>query len=36
MTRQAFLTLVRVSPKFAYKVLASLAKRLRVLTEQMK
>jgi len=36
ITRQAFLTLVRVSPKFAHKVLASLAKRLRVLTEQLK
>jgi len=34
--RQAFLTLVKVSPQFARQVLASLAKRLGVLTERLK
>ena len=34
--RPAFLTLVKVSPQFARQVLASLAKRLGVLTERLK
>jgi CRP/FNR family cyclic AMP-dependent transcriptional regulator len=34
--RRAFLTLVKVSPQFARQVLASLAKRLGVLTERLK
>ena len=34
--RQAFLTLVKLSPQFARQVLASLAKRLGVLTERLK
>jgi CRP/FNR family cyclic AMP-dependent transcriptional regulator len=36
ISRQAFLTLVKVSPQFAYSTLASLAKRLRFLTEKLK
>lgn len=36
ITRQAFLTLVKVSPHFARQMLASLAERLRFLTERLK
>jgi CRP-like cAMP-binding protein len=36
ITRPAFLQLVKASPEFAYKMLASIAERLRFLTEKMK
>jgi CRP/FNR family transcriptional regulator, cyclic AMP receptor protein len=36
ITRPAFLALVKTSPQFAFGVLASLAERLRYLTEKMK
>ena len=36
ITRPAFLALVRTSPQFAFGVLASLAERLRYLTEKLK
>ena len=36
ITRQAFLTLVKVSPQFAHQMLASLAERLRFLTARLK
>jgi CRP/FNR family transcriptional regulator, cyclic AMP receptor protein len=36
ITRPAFLALVKSSPEFAYKMLISIAERLRFLTEKMK
>lgn len=36
ITRQAFLQLVKTSPQFGYGMLASLAERLRFLTERLK
>jgi CRP/FNR family transcriptional regulator, cyclic AMP receptor protein len=36
ITRPAFLALVKTSPQFAFGVLASLAERLRYLTEKTK